>query len=124
MAAETHTALLTPILEDLQTRIAGLEHIMVLRRDRTVLASITQKNSDFHTTAILSEFADLTDEMCDALEHGFATEAIVKGKKRFLAIYALHEADVLLGILGRSTVNFGLLNSGCRTAVEKIQKIL
>lgn len=124
MPAETHTALLTPILEDLQARIAGLEHIVVLRRDRTLLASINQKGDDLRITAILSEFADLTDEMCDTLEHGSAAEAMVKGTERFLAIYALYEADILLGISGRSTVNFGLLNSGCRTAVEKIHKIL
>lgn len=124
MAAEAYIALLTPILEDLQTRIAGLGEMIVLRRDRTVLASINQKNNDLSITAILTEFADLTDEMCDTLEHGAAAEAMVKGTERFLAIYALHEANVLLGISGRSTVNFGLLNSGCRTAVEKIHKIL
>jgi len=124
MIAEAYIALLTPILEDLQARITGLEEMVILRRDRIVLASISQKDSDLIATALLTEFADLTDEMCDTLEHGFATEAIVKGKDRFLAIYALHEADVLLGISGRSTVNFGLLNSGCRTAVEKIHKIL
>lgn len=124
MAAKAHTALLMPILQELHTRIADLEEIVILRRDRTLLASINQKDSDLSAATILTELANLTDEMCDTLEHGVATEAMVKGKNRFLAIYALHEADVLLGISGQSTVNFGLLNSGCRTAIEKIHKIL
>lgn len=124
MATDRQTAVLTLILQDLQARIDDLEDLVVLRRDRTLLAAVHLTEKDLGATSMMTDFANLIDEMCDTLEHGIATESMVKGNERFLAIYKLHETDVLLGILGRSTVNFGLLNSGCRTAIEKIHKIL
>ena len=124
MATEQQTALLTPILQDLQARIGGLEDVVILRYDRSLLAAVHLTDKDLSATSILTDFAHLMDEMCDTLEHGIATEAMVKGEERFLAMYKLHKTDIFLGILGRSTVNFGLLNSGCRTAIEKIHKIV
>lgn len=125
MAAEQHnTTQLTPILEDLQARIAGLEELVILRRDHTLIASVPFTEDDIRMTPMMTDFSDLMDELCDTLEHGIATEAMVKGSGRFLAMYKLHETDVLLGILGDSAVNFGLLNSGCRAAIEKIHHIL
>jgi predicted regulator of Ras-like GTPase activity (Roadblock/LC7/MglB family) len=124
MATEQQRAGLTPILQDLQARIEGLEDLVILHDDRTVLAAVHLTEKDLSATSLMTDFAKVIDEMCDTLEHGIATEAMVKGGDRFLALYKLHETDVLLGILGRSHVNLGLLNSGCRTAIEKIHKML
>ncbi|MBD3308892.1 hypothetical protein GF339_20935 [candidate division KSB3 bacterium] len=120
VSTESTTEQLQGILQELQVRIEGLEEIAVIQRDGTLLASFFASTHQQNTTVIATEFANLTDEICHALGQSTSAEAIMKGEKRFLAIYKTQDADIFLGILGSATVNFGLLNSGCRIAIQKI----
>jgi predicted regulator of Ras-like GTPase activity (Roadblock/LC7/MglB family) len=120
---DTNTELLQKILEDLNSHIEGLEQIAIIQRDGTVLAQLPSAEKVQHTAGVFTEFAKLTDDVCQVLERGANTEAIMKGQNRFLALYRTTGTHTILGIVGQSSINFGLLNSGCRIAIEKIETI-
>lgn len=110
------------ILQDLQHHIEGLEQLVILQRDGTPLAQLSADTQAIAFEGFLTELAGLSEDVSQGLQQGVSTEAVIKGQKRFLALYREPRTNVLLGILGRSTVNFGLLNSGCRIAIQKIEK--
>ena len=124
MSTDDHITLLQNILRDLNSHIDGLERIVIIKRDGTLLAQIDSMERSEKPEATLAKFARLADELCRILDRGSNTEAIVKGKKRFLALYRTHGANTMLGILGDASVNLGLLNSGCRSAIGKIESII
>lgn len=123
MATDSYIASLQEILQDLNTHIEGLEQILIMQQDGTLLAQFNPKEQQSDVEGILAEFAGLTEDVCQVLERGANTEAIIKGQKRFLALYRCHKMNILLGIVGQATVNFGLLNSGARIAIQKIEKL-
>ena len=124
MPTDTNTALLQNILQDLNTHIDGLEQMAIIRRDGTLLARFYSTEKGQSAKQIFAEFAALTDEVRQILDRGSNTEAIIKGQHRFLAIYRTHGTNTILGIVGQASVNLGLLNSGSRMAIEKIETII
>lgn len=115
---------LQQVLQDLNGRIDGLEEISLIRQDGTVLAQLYQTEKSQDTTSLITELTKLTETVAQELERGQNTETTIKGKKRFLAFYKVEQTDAILGIVGQSDVNFGLLSSGCRNAIEKIKEVI
>ncbi len=115
---------LQQILQDLQSRIEGLEELVVLQQDGSLLAErrTAEDSTAIRTTS--KAFAALASQMYESLGRGSATEAIIRGKDRFLAIYGTPEDQTFLAIVGSSAVNFGLLNSGGRITIKKICDLL
>jgi len=112
------------ILEDLHSRIDGLEELVVLQQDGSLLAErrTAEDSAAIRTTA--KAFAALASQIYESLGRGAATEAIIRGKERFLAIYGTPGEPTFLAIVGSSAVNFGLLNSGGRITIKKIHDLL
>ena len=112
------------ILQDLQSRIDGLEELVVLQQDGSLLAErrTSEDSAAIRTTS--KAFAALASQMYESLGRGSATEAIIRGKDRFLAIYGTPGDRTFLTIVGSSVVNFGLLNSGGRITIKKIHDLL
>lgn len=122
MAFEEKRDVFQHILQDLHDRIEGLEELVIFQQDGTLLAELytTEKANDI--TTIAKEFAEVSQGVCQTLERGVGAEAIIKGQKRFIAIYNTPTADIILTMVGKSTTNFGLVNSGGRIAIKKIQE--
>ena len=116
--------LLEEILQYLDSHIEGLEQIVIIQRDGTLLAQCSSGETDDNISEALATFADRADEVCREFERGANTEALIKGKHRFLALYCTRGATTLLGMIGKATVNLGLLNSGARKAIEKIEALI
>jgi predicted regulator of Ras-like GTPase activity (Roadblock/LC7/MglB family) len=121
--SHAHTESIQEILQELHRRIDGLEAIAIIRQDGTVLAQLHSGLKHSNIEAIFTEFAALTREVCQALQQGAHTEAMIKTQNRFLALYSTKGANIVLGIIGQATINFGLLNSGCRIAIEKLEQL-
>ena len=123
MATTQQTEVTEQTLQNLHARIEGLDELVVLHRDGTLLGGLYPTKASEQIIRIAPQFANLTDEICHALEQGVSTEAIVKGTERFVAIYKASECNIFLAIVGKKGVNFGLLSSGCRRALETLQQI-
>ncbi len=124
MAIDAHTDVLQKILQDLNSHIDGLEQILIIQQNGTLLARLFPEEHSEKIEAILAEFAMVADEVCQELKRGGNTEAILKGRHRFLAVYRTRSMKTMLGIVGQASVNLGLLNSGSRSAIEKIEAIV
>jgi len=124
MASDDRTEILRNVLQDLHDRLPGLEAIAVLQADGKVLAHLYQDDAPPRTRELMHELVRLSDEAMRALQSDGCSEATIKGGKRFLALYRMGSADVFLGLIGQSTLNFGMLNSGCRVALDKIREVL
>ena len=112
---------LQEILQELNAHIEGLEQIAVVKGDGTLITHLRRDVEAPPVEDWAAELAGLADDVCRVLDRGANTEALVKGAERFLAFYRSRDADALLGIVGLSAVNFGLLNSGGRNAMRKIE---
>ncbi len=123
MTTPSQTQIIEQTLHDVHSRIDGLDDLVVLHRDGTVLGRFQPADSSEQVTRAAPQLADLTDEICLALEQGVSTEAILKGTERFIAMYKSAEDNIFLTIIGKKGVNFGLLSSGCRRALGTIQKV-
>ncbi len=112
---------LQAILQELNTHVEGLEQVAIVKRDGTLITPFMPGEQAPHVEQMAAELAGLAEDVCQVLDRGASTEVIVKGADRFLAVYRSHKADALLGIVGPSSVNFGLLNSSGRSAIQKIE---
>jgi predicted regulator of Ras-like GTPase activity (Roadblock/LC7/MglB family) len=117
------TEALREILHELQIQIDGLEQMTVVAGDGTVLADLASGAQTVALERVVAELVGLADDVCGAAARGPCTEAIVKGEQRFLAVYRSQQANAVLGIVGLASVNFGLLNSGGRHAMHKIERL-
>ncbi|GAK50976.1 hypothetical protein U14_02218 [Candidatus Moduliflexus flocculans] len=115
---------LQQILHDLHQRIEGLEELVVLQQDGSLLAERHTAEDSATIRTASTAFAALASQMYENLGRGSATEAIIRGKDRFLAIYSMPQDRTFLAIVGSSSVNFGLLNSGGRITIKKIHELL
>ena len=115
---------LQQILEDVNTRIEGLEDLLVLQQDGTLIGERRMAENSADIRPIACEFSELTRRICETLGQGAGTEAIIRGKDRFLAMYKDPTADLFLAIIGTSAINFGLLNSGGRITIKRIHDIM
>jgi predicted regulator of Ras-like GTPase activity (Roadblock/LC7/MglB family) len=113
------------ILEHLRQRIEGLDHIVLIRHDGSLIAQLQPLSEQAlpEISPIITELVGLAEEVCLALERGANTEAILKGQERFLAFYRSKVVDLMLGVVGQAAMNFGLLNSGCRIALQKLEEL-
>ena len=116
---------LEQILQDLQTRVEGLEQIVILQQDGTLIAgNISARACTPEMITTMTAFAALIDETCQTLQGEHGSEALIRGQQRFLAMYKTHRADMFLAIIGQASVNFGLLNSGCRITIKKLEDLV
>ncbi|PID56389.1 hypothetical protein CSB45_11950 [candidate division KSB3 bacterium] len=122
MPAERYTEVLHNILSKLKTYVDGVEYAVIILSDGTQLAELPPLEMP-GIAALLKDFGKIAQQLCQQLEIGSETESLIKGKKRFLAVYGSSK-HILLGVVGQSSVNLGLLNSGARKALEKIEAML
>ncbi|MGE0085992.1 MAG: hypothetical protein AB7S75_16410 [Desulfococcaceae bacterium] len=110
------------VLEHLAADINGTEEISVLREDGTVICCFPEKseNAVIFTVDLLTGIGE--DISCKDM--GDMTGLILKGKDHFAACYRIPDMDTVLGLYGKSAVNFGLLNSASRSACSRIREIL
>ena len=115
---------LQEILEDLNAHVEGLEDLLVIQQDGTLLGERRMAENSAEIRPLVCEFSELMRSICHTMGESAGTEAIIRGKDRFLAIYKDPAAEVFLAIIGASAINFGLLNSGGRITIKKIHELL
>lgn len=110
------------VLKRLAADIHGTEEIAVLREDGTIVCRFPEKseNAVIFTADLLAGIGE--DMPC--ADMGDMTGLILKGKDHFAACYRIPDTDTVLGLYGKFSVNFGLLNSASRSACSRIREIL
>lgn len=111
------------ILQEINTHVEGLDQMAIVRPDGTPVVQLRPDGEALQIEDSATELAALAERVCGMLNRGPNTEALIKGQHRFLAFYRSHQADFLLAIVGASTVNFGLLNSSSRSALQKLEAL-
>ncbi len=109
------------VLKHLVADIHGTEEASVLEEDGTIVCCFPEKseNAVIFTVDLL---AGIGEDM--PADMGEMTGLIIKGKEHFAACYRIPDMDTVLGLYGKSAVNFGLLNSVSRSACARIREIL
>ena len=98
----------------------GLEESVCLHNDGTLVAYGDVVSLRPQGLSGLTEFVNLAQRVCHTLAYQDTQEAMIRGRKRFVAFYRVNE-HYILGVIGRSTINTGLLSMACRSAVTKLQ---
>jgi len=114
--------LISEVLARFTEDMHGTEEAAVLKQDGTIVCRFPEKseNAVIFTADLLSGIGE--DMPCAELEEMNAL--ILKGKEHFAACYRIPDMDAVLGLYGKSEVNFGLLNSAARSACCRIREIL
>ena len=120
---DASTALLQPILHTLIVHLDGLEESVCLHNDGTLVARGDAVSPRLQGLSGLTEFLKLAQRVCHTLAYQDTQEAMIRGRKRFVAFYRVNE-HYILGVIGRSSMNTGLLRMACRSAVTKLQDAL
>ena len=116
----TSTALLQPILHALTMSLNGLEESVCLYNDGTLVAYDEIVSPGHQGLPGLTEFVNLAQRICHTLAYRDTQEAMIRGRKRFIAFYRVNE-HYILGVIGRSTIHTGLLSMACRRTVAQLQ---
>lgn len=120
---ETQAAALQSLLERLKRRVDGVEDVLCLWHDGSVLAHLQQVPQKAEVATVLAEFVNLAECACLSANNEGHAEAMMKGKKRFLAFYR-HSSRTVLGVLGHARTNTGLLHLECRSTLANIHTVL
>ena len=120
---ETQTLALQSLLERLKMRVDGVEEVLCLWNDGAVLAHLQQIPQSAEVAIMLAEFVHLAECACLTSSNEGHAEAMMKGKKRFLAFYR-HRSRAVLGVLGKARTNTGLLHLECRSTLANIHAVL
>ena len=120
---KSQTLTLLSLLQQLKMRVDGVEDVLCLWSDGSVLAHLQHTPQNTEVETMLAEFISLAECACLTSVNAGRSEAILQGEKRFLAFYR-DGSQAVLGVLGQARTNVGLLHLECRSTLDNIHAVL
>jgi predicted regulator of Ras-like GTPase activity (Roadblock/LC7/MglB family) len=120
---ETQTLTVLSLLQQLKTRVDGVEDALCLWSDGGVLAHLQPTPQSAPLETLLAEFVSLAECACLTSVSEGRSEAMLQGQERFLAFYR-DGSQAVLGVLGHARTNTELLHAECRSTLDHIRAVV